>query len=137
MNIHFYISLYTQNKDMKLIWNILKVLLAVFMIYAGSQHFINPDFFNPFVPDILVFKTAIIYVSGILEVGLGILLLVPKFASKAALAIFVLMLLFLPIHIWDVFSDTPAIGSHQAALIRLPMQLVLIALSFKLYKINA
>lgn len=122
---------------MKLIWNILKVLLAVFMIYAGLQHFMNPDFFNPFVPDVLVFKTFIIYASGVLEVGLGILLLVPKFASKAAYFIFILMLLFLPIHIWDVFSETPAIGSHQAALLRLPIQLVLIALSYKLYKTNA
>ncbi len=137
MNIHFYISLYYQNKDMKLIWNILKLLLAVFMIYAGSQHFVNPDFFNPFVPDVLVFKTFIIYASGILEVTLGVLLLFPKFTKKAALAICILMLLFLPIHIWDVFSDTPAIGSHEAALIRLPIQLVLIALSYKLYKIKA
>ncbi|MEP0213091.1 MAG: DoxX family membrane protein [Cellulophaga sp.] len=137
MNIHFYISLYTQNKDMKLIWNILKVLLAVFMIYAGLQHFVKPDFYNPFVPDVLVFKTFIIYASGILEVGLGVLLLVPKFAKKAAFFIFILMLVFLPIHLWDVFSSTPAIGSHQAAIIRLPIQLVLIALSYKLYKINA
>ncbi|MDO6492477.1 MULTISPECIES: DoxX family protein [unclassified Cellulophaga] len=122
---------------MKLIWNILKVLLAIFMIYAGLQHFMNPEFFNPYVPDVLVFKTFIIYASGVLEVGLGILLLVPKFASKAAFFIFILMLLFLPIHIWDVFSETPAIGNHQAALIRLPIQLVLIALSYKLYKTNA
>ncbi|PKB44435.1 putative membrane protein [Cellulophaga sp. RHA19] len=137
MNIHFYISLYSQNKNMKLIWNILKVLLAVFIIYAGLQHFVKPDFYNPFVPDVLVFKTFIIYASGILEVGLGVLLLVPKFAKKAAFLIFILMLVFLPIHVWDVFSSTPAIGSHQAALIRLPIQLVLIALSYKLYKINA
>ncbi|WP_100896868.1 DoxX family protein [Cellulophaga sp. RHA19] len=122
---------------MKLIWNILKVLLAVFIIYAGLQHFVKPDFYNPFVPDVLVFKTFIIYASGILEVGLGVLLLVPKFAKKAAFLIFILMLVFLPIHVWDVFSSTPAIGSHQAALIRLPIQLVLIALSYKLYKINA
>ncbi|MGJ8733214.1 MAG: DoxX family protein [Cellulophaga sp.] len=122
---------------MKLIWNILKVLLALFMIYAGLQHFVKPDFYNPFVPDVLVFKTFIIYASGILEVSLGVLLLVPKFAKKAAFLIFILMLVFLPIHVWDVFSSTPAIGSHQAALIRLPIQLVLIALSYKLYKINA
>ncbi|AUC76572.1 MauE/DoxX family redox-associated membrane protein [Olleya sp. Bg11-27] len=122
---------------MKLIWTVLKVLLAVFMIYAGSQHFIKPAFFNAFVPDFLIYKTAVIYASGIIEVLLGLLLLVPKYASKAAFGIFILMLLFLPIHIWDVFSETPAIGSHKAALIRLPIQFVLIALSYKLYKTNA
>lgn len=107
------------------------------MIYAGSQHFIKPAFFDAFVPDFLIYKTIVIYASGIVEVFLGLLLIIPKYAGKAALGIFILMLLFLPIHIWDVFSTTPAIGSHEAALIRLPIQFVLIALSYKLYNINS
>jgi len=122
---------------MKLIWTVLKLLLALFMIYAGSQHFIKPAFFYAFVPDFLIYKTIIIYASGIVEVFLGLLLIIPKYAGKAALGIFILMLLFLPIHIWDVFSTTPAIGSHEAALIRLPIQFVLIALSYKIYNINS
>ena len=119
---------------MKTFWNILRIVLAIFMIYAGTQHFIKPDFFNVFVPDVLVYKTFIIYISGIVEVVLGILLLIPKYKYIGAKGIFILMLCFLPIHIWDVFSNTPAIGSHQAALIRLPLQFVLIALAYKLSK---
>ncbi len=107
------------------------------MIYAGSQHFFKTEFFNAYVPDFLIYKTFIIYGSGIVELFLGLLLILPKYAAKAALGIFILMLLFLPIHIWDVFTETPAIGSHEAALIRLPIQLVLIALSYKLYNINS
>ncbi|MBQ0786249.1 MAG: DoxX family membrane protein [Oceanihabitans sp.] len=122
---------------MKIIWNILRILLAIFMIYAGSQHFIKPSFFNAFVPDFLVYENFIIYASGVLEVALGILLLIPKYAGKAATGIFILMILFLPIHIWDVFSETPAIGSHRAAVIRLPIQFILIVLAYKLEKIKA
>ena len=122
---------------MKLFWNILRLLLALFMIYAGSQHFIKPEFFNAFVPDFLIYKTTVIYVSGLVEILLGIMLIITKYASKAALGIFVLMLLFLPIHIWDVFSTTPAIGSHEAAMVRLPIQLVLITLAYKIYNINS
>ncbi len=133
----FVIPLYTENKKMKHIWNILRILLALFMIYAGSQHFIKPTFFNAFVPDFLIYKSLIIYASGVLEIALGILLLIPKYASKAATGIFILMILFLPIHIWDVFSETPAIGSHPAAVIRLPIQFVLIALAYKLEKNKA
>lgn len=119
---------------MTLFWNILRVLFAIFMIYAGAQHFTNVEFFNAFVPDFLIYKACIIYVSGIIEVLLGILLLIPKYKRTAASGIFVLMICFLPIHIWDVFSNTPAIGSHQAALIRLPIQFVLIALAYKFQK---
>ncbi|MGY8948306.1 MAG: hypothetical protein ACKVJM_07915, partial [Flavobacteriales bacterium] len=39
-----------------------------------------------------------------------------------AWGIFILMLIFLPIHVWDVFSEHPAIGSHNAAMIRLLFQ---------------
>ena len=41
------------------------------------------------------------------------------------------MLLFLPIHISDVFSEAPAVGSHNAALIRLPVQFLLIFIAWK------
>ena len=104
------------------------------MIYAGAQHFINVDFFNGFIPDFLVYKTFIIYASGVVEVMLGILLLIPQYKRTAASGIFVLMICFLPIHVWDVFSETPAIGSHEAALIRLPIQILLIALAYKFTK---
>jgi hypothetical protein len=39
----------------------------------------------------------------------------------------VLMLIFLPLHTYDVFVDNPAIGSHKAAMIRLPVQFLFIA----------
>jgi uncharacterized membrane protein len=43
------------------------------------------------------------------------------------LGILAMMLVFLPLHIWDIFRENPAIGSHKVALIRLPIQFVLIA----------
>lgn len=120
----------------KLFWNIIKIILALFMIYGGVQHFVKPDFYMPFVPSFLPYPMAVIYVSGIIEIALGFaLLLNKKYAKWGALGVLVLMILFLPIHIWDVFSETPAIGSHDAALIRLPIQFVLIALSWKVYSI--
>ena len=71
----------------------------------------------------------------ILEIGLGILLFLnTKYAKLGALGVFYLMLLFLPVHIWDVFSATPAIGSHTAALIRLPFQFLFIAWAWKIHK---
>jgi uncharacterized membrane protein len=93
---------------------------------------VKPDFYIPFVPSFMPFTTAIIYSSGILEILLGIMLIIPKYAKQGASGILMLMLVFLPIHVWDVFSATPAIGSHKAALIRLPVQFLFIALAWKL-----
>ena len=120
-----------KSKTLK-IWNILKIVIAVFMIYAGIQHFIKPNFFIPFVPDFLPLKTTIIYASGVAEILVGVLLLIKKYAKIGAIGILVLLFLFLPIHIWDVFAEVPAIGSRKAALIRLPIQFLLIFIVWKI-----
>ena len=116
----------------QLFWTVIRYLMAAFMVYGGVQHFVNTDFYNPFVPNFLPFKSAIIYISGIIEVAIGVLLVLKNTAGLGSLLLLLLMLVFLPIHIWDVFSNTPAIGSHEAALIRLPVQLLFIAVSWKL-----
>ena len=112
------------------------MLLSLFIMYAGAQHFLNPTVFKPFVPDFLGFKMPIIYISGVVEIAIGIMLLTNKYKGYAAYAFFLLMLIFLPLHIWDVMSDTPAIGSHKAAMIRLPLQFVLLALTWQLKRLH-
>ena len=116
---------------MKKIWLILKVVLAIFLIFGGVQHFISPNNYIPFVPSFLPFTLAIIYLSGLFEILFGLALFFKKLETIGAWGILILMLLFLPIHIWDVFSKTPAIGSHNAALIRLPIQFLLIFIAWK------
>jgi len=113
-------------------WNILKIVIALFMIYAGIQHFVKPEFFLPFVPEFLPLKTTIVYVSGIAEILVGLLLLIKKYAKIGAFGILVLLFLFLPIHIWDVFAEAPVIGSRKAALIRLPIQFLLIFIVWRI-----
>lgn len=117
------------------IWTALKIVLALFLIFGGVQHFLKPDFYIPFVPKFLPFTMAIIYISGVVEILFGLLLFIKKYATIGAWGILILMLLFLPIHIWDVISETPAIGNHNAALIRLPIQFVLIVVAWKVKNI--
>jgi uncharacterized membrane protein len=117
------------------IWTGVRILFAIFMIMGGVQHFLKPDFYLPFVPDFLPFKMEVIYLSGLLEIALGALLLLKKYARIAAMGIFILMVLFLPIHVWDVFSSTPAIGTHKAALIRLPFQFLFMAIAWKIKQV--
>ena len=111
---------------------ILKVLLGVLMIFGGIQHFRSPDLYIPFVPSFLPFVYVIIYVTGLLEILFGTALFMRKWSNAGAWGILFLMLLFLPIHVWDVFSKTPAIGCHNAALIRLPVQFILLFFAWKL-----
>jgi uncharacterized membrane protein len=108
------------------IFFLLRVVLALFMIGAGIMHMVNHAMYIPFVPAFLPLKVFIVYASGVVEIILGIMLLTKKYAFAGAWGIFLLMLIFLPIHVADAFSDTPAIGSHRAAVIRLALQFVIL-----------
>ena len=119
---------------MKIVWKILTYLLAVFFIYAGVQHFIKPEFYEPFVPYFLPYEGFFVYASGVLELLFGILLFVPKYAKIGATGILFLLIAFLPVHILDVFAETPAIGTKNAAYIRLGVQFVFIAWAYGVRK---
>ncbi|WP_018676260.1 DoxX family protein [Riemerella columbina] len=115
--------------------SVLRYLLAIFMVYAGIQHFIKPEFYTPFVPSFLPYSHFFIMSSGLVEVVLGLLLFFRnKYATYGALGIFLLMLVFLPIHIKDVLVENPAIGSHKAAIIRLPIQILFLVWSWAVYQ---
>ena len=109
-------------KNLKLI---LTFLFGVFMIFGGVNHFLKPEMYFPFFPDFLP-KENLNYLAGIVEIGLGIGAFLPKTRNLATLGILIAMLVFLPLHIWDVFRENPAIGSHKASLIRLPIQFLFI-----------
>ncbi len=61
-----------------------KYLLAIFMIVAGTMHFVNPEFFLKIVPPYLPLHKELVLISGACEVLLGILLLIPKYSHLAA-----------------------------------------------------
>jgi uncharacterized membrane protein len=117
-------------KNLKLI---LTFLFGVFMIFGGVNHFIKPEMYAPFIPEFLP-NEVINYLTGILEIVVGVGVFIPKFRSMATLGILIMMLVFLPLHIFDVFKENPAIGSRQAALIRLPVQFLFIAWAWYIHK---
>ena len=114
---------------MSKIWYFLKIILALFLIFAGIQHFRDPDFFLKVIPPFLsAVGLPIVYISGVIEVVIGLMMLIHKYQVAGTYAFFVLMILFLPLHIWDVFAEAPFTGSKNAAIIRLTIQFVLIGL---------
>ena len=103
---------------------VLKIIFACFFMYAGIMHFIKPKFFNHFIPKGLP-KLTVNFSVGAIEFILGIGLFFPSTSKLAALGIFILLGLFLPIHVWDATKVKPAIGSKLFAYIRIPVQFIL------------
>lgn len=110
----------------------LRILFGIFFAFAGIMHFIKPKVFNRFIPNFLP-KLAVNYIAGLLELVIGVGLLINQTTKQAALAMFILMLIFLPIHIWDVFREKPAIGSKKIAIVRVPLQFLLLYIAYLIY----
>jgi uncharacterized membrane protein len=118
---------------MKILKLILTYLFGAFMIFGGVNHFLKPDMYMPFFADFLP-KAALNYASGIAEIIVGILVFIPQYRTWGTWGILILMLLFLPLHIVDVFKDNPAVGSHQIAIYRLPVQFLFIAWAWYIHR---
>lgn len=110
---------------MKIVKLIIAFLLALLMIMGAFGHIFNPEIYNGFIPDFLS-RDLVNLGSAIVEGLLGIAVFIPKFRKQALGGIFILMILFLPIHAIDAFQENPVIGSKTVAYIRLPIQFILI-----------
>ncbi len=111
----------------------LRSILGVIMILAGIQHFRDPAMYGPIIPDGLP-KDLVTYISGVVEILLGVGLFIKRVRLWASLGLLILMIAFLPLHVIDVFRDAPAMGSKLLAYIRLPLQFVLIGWAWWVYK---
>ena len=103
-----------------------KYLLAIFMVSAGTMHFIKPDFYLRIMPPYLPLHRELVYLSGFFEIALGLLLLVPRFSRLAAWGIIALLLAVFPANIYlyqhqDLLPAAPIVH-----LLRLPLQVVFI-----------
>lgn len=77
-------------------------IFIIFMIIAGVNHFVNPDFYLPLIPDYLPHPIEINIVSGILEIVLALMLINPKLRQHAAWGIILLLMLFIPSHVYFI-----------------------------------
>ncbi|MEO8074137.1 MAG: DoxX family membrane protein [Acidobacteriota bacterium] len=116
---------------MQIIKTILRWLLAIGFILAGINHFFNSDFYLKMMPPVLPLHLFLIYLSGVFEIALGTLLLIPKYTRFAAWGLTALLIAVFPANIYmamntELFSEF----SPTALYLRLPIQFVLIAWAF-------
>ncbi|MBA3243383.1 MAG: DoxX family membrane protein [Acidobacteria bacterium] len=110
---------------------ILKYLFAAFFVLAGLNHFINPDFYLKIMPLYLPWHLLLVYLSGVVEIVLGLLLLLPKFTRAAAWGLIALLVAVSPANIHMAINQELYPEYNAAALwLRLPLQLVLIAWAY-------
>lgn len=106
--------------------SISKYVLAIFMIGAGTMHFVKPDFFLKIVPPYLPLPEVLVFVSGICEILLGVLLLVPRYSHLAAWGIIALLIAVFPANVYLYQNQDTVPAPPIVHLIRLLLQSVFI-----------
>jgi uncharacterized membrane protein len=101
--------------------------MVLFYLAAGSWHFIHPQFYIKIMPPWLPQPLQLVYISGACEIVLALLLIPRLTRTTAAWGIIVLLFAVFPANIQMMLNyyraDDPFLW---AAILRLPLQLVLI-----------
>jgi uncharacterized membrane protein len=110
---------------------VLRYVLAWFFVLAGLNHFLNPAFYLRIMPPYLPWHLFIIYLSGVCEMSLGVLLLIRRYRRNAAWGMIGLLIAVSPVHLH--MANHPEIYTEMGPLIlwlRLPLQGVIIAWAY-------
>jgi uncharacterized membrane protein len=109
----------------------LKVVLALFFIGAGINHFVRTGFYLRMMPPYVPLHLAMVQISGVSEIALGVLLLIPQTATVAAWGLIALLVAVFPANLQMALHPETFPEFRPAVLwLRLPLQAVLIAWAF-------
>jgi uncharacterized membrane protein len=102
---------------------VLLVLMSAFYVFAGIMHFVRTEFFLAIMPPALPWPRALVHVSGLAEITLGLALLFPPLRAYAAWGIIALLVAVFPANIYAAMASVPGAGGW----FRLPFQALFIA----------
>jgi len=109
----------------------LRWLLGILFILAGLNHFRSPDFYINIMPPYLPWHRELVAISGVAEIALGALLLLPRWAVSAGWGLIALLVAVFPanVHMATHPALYPSI-SPTALWLRLPVQGLLVAWAY-------
>ena len=107
--------------------------LSALYILIGLKHFQDPNYFIGIIPDFIPLKELVCYLTGLMEIVGGVMLLIPKYRKNGAYLLILLLIIVFPSNIYLYISEIPreviSITKHQA-LVRMPFQFPLILLAY-------
>jgi uncharacterized membrane protein len=116
---------------MRLFKLIMRWLFGILFVAAGVNHFVKPDFYVKIMPPYLPWHLELVYISGMCEAALGLLLLIPRTTVLAAWGLIALLIAVFPANIHMALHPHDYPNIAEALLwARLPLQGVLILWAF-------
>jgi len=106
-------------------------LYGLFFMAAGVNHFLHTPLYVSIMPPYLPWPVALVYVSGVAEIGLGGLLLFEQWSRLAAWGLIALLIAVFPANVhMALHSDLYPWASPFGLWLRLSLQSILIAWAY-------
>ena len=110
---------------------ITRYVFGLFFVLAGANHFLSLAFYLNIMPPYLPWHLALVYISGVAEIGLGLMLLLRRWSVIAAWGLIALLIAVFPANLHmalhqELYPSLPSLGLW----LRLPIQGVLIAWAY-------
>ena len=106
--------------------------MGLLYVAAGINHFVHPGFYLRIMPPWLPAHELLVFLSGLAELILGLLLFIPKVTRVAAWGIILLLIAVFPANIQMMLDyrseNNPLLW---LGILRLPLQLLLIWWAFR------
>ena len=107
--------------------------MSIAYTYVGIRHFIDPDFFLAIMPNYFSLHLFFVYLTGLMEVVFGVLLVFKKTRKIAAYGLIVLLVIVFPANIHLVQSELSQSildVTREQSIIRLPFQGLFLLLAY-------
>ncbi len=105
----------------------LMYLMGISYILVGILHFVMPEYFIKIMPPYLGWHRELVFLSGLIEIGLGALLFLPQYRKIAAWGIILLLIAVFPANVYMAQTNGATVGASPIiAWGRLPIQAVFI-----------
>lgn len=105
------------------------IVLIIFYVAAGINHFVHPDGYVKIIPDYLPAHSLLNYLAGACEIIFGTLLIFPQTRNWGIALLILMLAAFMPVHITMLQQAPMRLGSLQItpaiAWIRILLQPVL------------
>ena len=107
------------------------ILMSMFYVRFGVDHFLSPEWYLQIVPSYLPFPLELVYISGAFEILFGVMLLHPYTRTYAGWGLIVLLLAVFPANIYLAQTNGAVLGTTSlVAWGRLPFQLLFVSIAY-------
>ncbi|AXR67971.1 DoxX family protein [Leptospira mayottensis] len=100
--------------------------MAALYVIAGILHFVWPRFYLRIMPPYIPYPKLVVYLSGVIEIGFGVMLFFPDTRQLGAWGVILLLIAVFPANLYHYQSRKKTDPPKWVLLLRLPLQFLLI-----------